>query len=420
MASDELTYTVQEMYRLSRTYVRDVAPLLIQDVYQAFDYVKGLPYVTDQASCNRLECLKRPEFTMQSGGDCDDKAILAGAIMEFLKVPWRLVTTSYATDKVPSHVYLEIYKPLFGGWRPFDATYPSGVIFTERPYTFKEVWPMKETVKLGVSSLEGLGDTPTIPNQDQWTLLLKSAGQQVLGPGFDPKTATQASIVGKLSALASAAVPIPVVGAVIGTVVGVVLSAIGIKKATDHMTPADANSQATNIANSVVAVYRKLPPDGKTYMAGLCKNFIDRMLADFGTWWGTTDLGHGGTDPSTGFLNRVWGEAKSKYITNEDSFVWWSILAPCYVVLRAADLSTVSANFQKWVLTDRLGPIVLTPLQKYVEDKLGAVLTINAGGTLTISEPENKVAAVTSSPLFWGVVAAAGYILTTMFKKKGK
>src|SRR5207245_10835491 len=113
----------------------------------------------DIVSCGVDECLKRPEYGVIEG-DCDDKAILAGAMLSRISIPWRIVTVSYRPDNVQSHVYLEVC--INGQYLPFDATYPANQIFWELPYTKKIVWnnPMMYKRQYNVNTLEGnLGDS---------------------------------------------------------------------------------------------------------------------------------------------------------------------------------------------------------------------------------------------------------------------
>lgn len=133
--------TVSHMKRLASAYAEDLRPLRLHTVEQVFDYVKSLPYTRDSqsAECHGCdECVKRPGYVALLGGDCDDHAVVAAAALSLIGVPWRVVTTSYSLSGSMEHVYLEV---LVGdNWLPFDATYSTGVLFAERPYTLKKVW----------------------------------------------------------------------------------------------------------------------------------------------------------------------------------------------------------------------------------------------------------------------------------------
>lgn len=122
-------------------YIPDVQNQRWHTVGEVFEAVRRVPYTSDETAteCNGAnECLKRPGLTLALGGDCDDKAILAGAGLLAIGVPVRIVTTSYRDDGEFQHTYLEVL--LDGQWLPFDATYPDGQLFVEQPFTNKQVW----------------------------------------------------------------------------------------------------------------------------------------------------------------------------------------------------------------------------------------------------------------------------------------
>lgn len=136
-----LPATISQMYRLMQQHIPDVQKMRWRSVYDVYQAVQNLPYRSDATApeCGgAVECVKRPAYTLVLGGDCDDKAILAGAGLLSLGVPVRIVTASYRPDGEMQHTYLEVF--FQGQWLPFDATYPTGQIFTEAPYTNKEVW----------------------------------------------------------------------------------------------------------------------------------------------------------------------------------------------------------------------------------------------------------------------------------------
>ena len=136
-----LENTICQMYRLMHAYRSDVASLGWRSVSDVFSAVKALPYTRDhdaQECLGHGECVKRPGITLATGGDCDDKVIVAGAALLNLGIPFRVVTTGYQPDGEMQHTYLEVF--VEGRWRPFDATYPHNQLFVEAPYTAKQVW----------------------------------------------------------------------------------------------------------------------------------------------------------------------------------------------------------------------------------------------------------------------------------------
>lgn len=133
--------TVAEMYRLADAYTGDVRGLpWVNSLENIFSAVQHIPYIADNLApeCMGLvECVKRPRITLLYGGDCDDKAVLAGAALSVIGVPWRIVTASY-DDGPPSHVYLEV--GVAGRWLPFDATTDETELFAEKTYSQKQEW----------------------------------------------------------------------------------------------------------------------------------------------------------------------------------------------------------------------------------------------------------------------------------------
>ena len=137
--------TVSQMYRLASQYWTDVLPMGWTTVPEVFGAIRMLPYTVDAQApeCGgAVECVKRPGLTLVLGGDCDDKAVLSGAAMNALNIPWHIVTSSGSPDLEMEHTYIEIVGELDGKlmWLPFDATKPDLDLYTEHPYTAKITW----------------------------------------------------------------------------------------------------------------------------------------------------------------------------------------------------------------------------------------------------------------------------------------
>ncbi len=144
----DVSQTVDEMKRLINSYYTDMSfaqSMTIEDFYK---YVKRIPYVEDEVACQaqgydpaKYDCefVQRPALTVERGGDCDDKVVVAASYMKLRNIPYRIVTVSYRPDKQFEHVYLYIW---YGGvWLPFDPTLSTVGIFKEhRPYTALKVW----------------------------------------------------------------------------------------------------------------------------------------------------------------------------------------------------------------------------------------------------------------------------------------
>ena len=224
----QLCSTLSEVQRLINSYQSDVVKFLFRDPYEIFDYVSSLPYVTDRDSCGFDECLKRPAATDLSGGDCDDKTIFSAAAFALLNIPYRLVLTSYRADKELQHIYLEVYWN--NSWKPFDPTYSTNQIFTEKPYTRKVYGDdlMKFYMHNGIPTLEGTTIDSVTQSANDWTATF----QNVVGAGNLQSIAqgvASSSIVKTASLAVQSFIPIPGVGMVFGAVAGWVANALGIK-----------------------------------------------------------------------------------------------------------------------------------------------------------------------------------------------
>jgi hypothetical protein len=110
---------------------------------QIFNYIKRVPYVPDPVKVpisnnDDIELLKSPYFTIYTGGDCDDKAILAGSILKRKGIPFRFAVVTNSPFKDYHHIYPEIY--LGVTWVPFDATYNHNKIFDAAKYVKKKTY----------------------------------------------------------------------------------------------------------------------------------------------------------------------------------------------------------------------------------------------------------------------------------------
>lgn len=137
-----LELTISEMKRLIDLYSSDVQQYQLRDLDEIFNFVKNIPYVkdADQSDGNYAEeLLQRPIFTIENGGDCDDKVILIGAFLKNAGYHFRIVTVAYdPLTRVHVHTYVEVM--IDGQWLPVDATYSRNELFYEHPYIDKKVW----------------------------------------------------------------------------------------------------------------------------------------------------------------------------------------------------------------------------------------------------------------------------------------
>lgn len=113
------------MVRLASRYYRDVAPFAGMSPTEFYDKLKKIPYNRDPVT---TEFLQRPYFTLagnRPGGDCDDKAIAAGAYAICNGYPFRFVAMGRYADKPLHHVATDML--MHGSWTHFDPTYSDQV-----------------------------------------------------------------------------------------------------------------------------------------------------------------------------------------------------------------------------------------------------------------------------------------------------
>lgn len=113
------------MVRLASRYHSDVAPFAGMAPTDFYDKLKRIPYNRDPEA---TEFLQRPYFTLMGnrpGGDCDDKAIVAGAWAICNGYPFRYVAMGRYKDKPLHHVATDIC--MNGQWVHFDPTYSDQV-----------------------------------------------------------------------------------------------------------------------------------------------------------------------------------------------------------------------------------------------------------------------------------------------------
>lgn len=393
--NDTLAYTIGEMYRLASDYAGDVRNVPVRSLRDIYDFVRRIPYVPDSTT-GYPELLKRPLYGLQ-GGDCDDKTILAGALLSQAQIPWRIVTVAYDQGGNISHVYPEV---LSGGtWRPFDATYPDNRLFRERVYTRRITWPnpMRITTQQGVTTLEGfpMGDTGVpIQNYPQWEQTAQAVGMAAVGQQFDVKKVATSQVTALTSTLAQTLIPIPVIGAVIGGALAYVASLIGVRGPTTHVDVDKVDSLTQEFKNSCLKFYDSLPADGQAQAYNYANAFLAVMVRDFGAQWGGQDLS-AGDDPNEGFLNRNLRKARALGAFSVQRTAFANCLGMPYgTILRCADATTVKDNLNRWYFTERWVPVFANPLQSYCAKQLGAVLSYDAqsGLVTTTAAPQAATA----------------------------
>lgn len=134
------------------------------EVFSLFTWVQGhIRYTKDPVTKEKLT--PPMEFLKLRAGDCDDIAMLLGALAIALGYPARLVTVAANPDYPQefSHVYTEVEVPAGSGrWVAVDAARPGSEFGREPTVVFrKKAWSLidESTQELrGLSGYLGLGD----------------------------------------------------------------------------------------------------------------------------------------------------------------------------------------------------------------------------------------------------------------------
>lgn len=360
MTDDQLQYTVAEMYRIADQFRYDVTRYNLTTPDEVFNFVRSIPYSRDVDKCGSLECLQRPYFTV-SGGDCDDKAIFAGACFYVLEIPWRFVTCSFRPDQEQEHIYLEIY--VDGSWRPFDPTYPSNRIYTERTNTKKIIWsnpmPFKQG-NYGVRTLEGgsLGFTPLL-------------------------------ILADIDAILASLEKLPLIGSL-------------FRGKTQHVDYPTALAKSQEIGQAGASIYNALPDaTSKAYMLNLCTSFFNN--------WIMPDLGRRWDNAISNDFSAMQNDARWK----DPAFrVYYYLGQPVFYFIFKEDATRVQESLVAWY-TDPVKTKVWDPLDSYLTQNYGQT---TGGGTA----PPSTTTAGAGSMATIGLLAGLGILGAVMSKKKGR
>lgn len=324
------------MYRLADAYTDDVRRLNISNLDDAHNYVKSIPYAADTLHGSLQEIVKRPAVTITEGGDCDDKTILAGAIFNSLKIPWRIKTVSFGSDGEQEHVYAQVYAG--GQWLPFDATYPTDRLFAERPHASEIIWrnPHMMTQRNGVTTLEGSS------------------------LGLVPVIGAVTSIAGSLGTLLTMLQNLPLVGSL-------------FRGSTQHVPYDVANEKANALGAGYVDLYTKLPADGRQMLYDLARSFyLNYFLATFGsTWW----------DGIIGQDYLTWNDPKKQFLKDQPTSVFHWLSKPAFYIMVLEDITRVDESLNAWY-SEPIKMKVLDPINAYVQTHYGVTADeiVQAGG----------------------------------------
>jgi hypothetical protein len=150
------------------------------EIKALFEWVqRNVRYTKDPYRVEVLHTARR--MLELRAGDCDDMAILLGAMLEAIGHPVRLVVTGPdpLRPRLFTHVYLEVY--LKGRWVPLDATMPFPPNWA--PQTFvRQVFALERRpeVQPGPIELQGIDAVPGAP--DWLATLIRAMRGESLAP----------------------------------------------------------------------------------------------------------------------------------------------------------------------------------------------------------------------------------------------
>jgi hypothetical protein len=150
------------------------------EIKALFEWVqRNVRYTKDPYRVEVLHTARR--MLELRAGDCDDMAILLGAMLEAIGHPVRLVVTGPdpLRRRLFTHVYLEVY--LKGRWIPLDATMPFPPNWAPRTFV-RQVFALERRpeVQPGPIELQGFDATPGAP--DWLATLIRAMRGESLAP----------------------------------------------------------------------------------------------------------------------------------------------------------------------------------------------------------------------------------------------
>lgn len=133
--------TLSEVERLATTYKDDVFPYKSLGINDFFNFVKNIPYVKDPKG---IELVSRPKYTIDRGGDCDDKTVVCLSYFILNKIPCGYSVVG--SGKKFHHIFP--YIMMNGEKKDFDATYNYNKIFDSRKWGVRKDYPMSNLITL--------------------------------------------------------------------------------------------------------------------------------------------------------------------------------------------------------------------------------------------------------------------------------
>ena len=142
-ASTSPDTTVSKMKDMVSRFYTDVAPFAFMELESFFDLVKRMPYRMEDPGLG-MQILQRPKFTFSRKVEvvaCANKAILISSFLTLFGIENGFVITANKASDNYGHVFNWAKFP----WNPqisyIDATYPENVIFREKRYAKRKVYP---------------------------------------------------------------------------------------------------------------------------------------------------------------------------------------------------------------------------------------------------------------------------------------
>jgi hypothetical protein len=180
-------------------HVRQIAiDILLRRAVRPKDYLGEIKALFEWVQQNvrytkdpfRVEVLHSARRMLElRAGDCDDLAILLGAMLEAIGHPVRLVLTGPdpLRQDLFSHIYLEVFHK--GRWIPLDATMPHPMGWAPRTSVKKVIAIERKSHMMAEDSeLQGIGAAVAVP---EW---LRGLIRAVRGEAIQPKDARVKSL----------------------------------------------------------------------------------------------------------------------------------------------------------------------------------------------------------------------------------
>lgn len=139
--STSVDKTISAMKEMVENFYLDLTPFADWDLERFFEYVKNLPYKMEEKDLG-LQVLQRPIFSLKRISPyvaCANKAILMASFLKLKGYPYGFVVSSDDPRKNYGHVFN--WTKLGTKLVIVDATYPHNVIFREKKYAKRKVFP---------------------------------------------------------------------------------------------------------------------------------------------------------------------------------------------------------------------------------------------------------------------------------------